>query len=239
MKMLSLLKKITFASFIVSVMMSGAELRASTVRSLEVQLKKMIKLELAKAYPEAQVEVYGHPRWLTDRSIESPRRVTLLGDDSKGHIHFSVQGENFSNDAEGWFSFSAWTMGRVATKRIRPGEVLDVGSFVEQKIDVAVGSAREYRGVILPATVPTSKLESLQTILEGQFLTSTAVRRIPDVRRGDPLQVQIESSGLLIRTSGVAEEPSYVGRTIRVQTLRAKRELTGQLLEGGVVEVRI
>jgi hypothetical protein len=165
LKIFGLLRELTFASLIISMILSGAELRASTDRSLEVQLKKMIKLELAKAYPEAQVEVYGHPRWLTDRSLESPRRVALLGDDSKGHIHFSVQGENFSNDAEGWFSFSAWTLGRVATKRIRPGEVLDVGSFVEQKIDVAVGVAREYRGVILPATVPMSKLESLQTIL--------------------------------------------------------------------------
>ncbi len=214
-------------------------LLAAPQGSYERSLEKTLRSELTKVYPGSEIEFQGGVRWLSSPPVERAKGITLLGDDSRGNLRFSVHGAKQGDYAEGSVNFSAWSVARVAIKRIRPGDLLDSSLFSEQKINVAIGSAREYRGVILPVSAPIQQLEATQTVMENQFLTSNAVRRIPDVRRGDALQLQIESGGLVITTSGIAQEPSYISRVIRVQTLKGRRELTGQLLPGGVVEVKI
>ncbi len=212
---------------------------SSPRRGIDGTLKSRIQQELSKVYPESQVEMHGDIHWTFGAPMSDAGVVTLLGDDSQGHARFSVRGKNSHEYGECLVDFSAWTLGRVAVKRIRPGDQVDPSSFTDKKINVALGSAHEYRGVILPSSLAISKLEAIQTIFEGQFLTSTAVRKIPNVRRGDSLQIQIESGDLLIRTSGIAQEAAYLDRAIKVQTSRGKKELTGQLLPSGIVEVKI
>jgi flagella basal body P-ring formation protein FlgA len=212
---------------------------ASQTSEFDTNLRKKIKAELSKVYPSFEIEIKGNLRWITAPSPHAVKSVTLLGGDSQGHARFFARGDNLGDSSEGTVDFSAWALGGIATKRIHPGDRVDASSFTEQKIDVAVGSAREYRGVILPLSSLISNLEATQTIFEGQYLTSTAVRKIPDVRRGDALQVEIKSGALLIRTSGIAQEASYLNRPLKILTVKGKRELIGQLMPGGVVEVKI
>ncbi len=202
-------------------------------------LKKNLQDQLTKQYPNSSIEILGGARWAQSTPLFPIQNVSLLGEDSLGRARFSVRGTTSQEYAEGTIEFSAWTTGRVAVRRIRPGDILETDSFIAKKINVAAGSAREYRGVILSQATPLRGLEAIQSIIEGQFLTSTAVRRIPDARRGDPLQIHIQSGDLVITTPGTAQELSYMNRPIKVLTLKGKRELTGLLLPGGVVEVKI
>jgi flagella basal body P-ring formation protein FlgA len=104
---------------------------------------------------------------------------------------------------------------------------------------VAAGQPFEYRGVILNKDVDVRGLESRQTILEGQFVTSTAVQRVPDVRRGDAVRIHLVSEGLSLVTTGAADEPGFLDGQVRVITSKSKRQLVGRLQRDSVVEVRL
>ena len=54
------------------------------------------------------------------------------------------------------------------------------------------------QGGTAAATTDIAHLEARQTILEGQTLLSSAVERIPDVRRGDSVRVQLVSNGIML-----------------------------------------
>jgi flagella basal body P-ring formation protein FlgA len=81
--------------------------------------------------------------------------------------------------------------------------------------------------------------EAIQTIMEGQFLVTSSFRKVPDVRRGDSIRVNIVSNGLILMALGTSEESGYINHSIRVRTGKTKRELVGKLLPGGVIEVKL
>jgi flagella basal body P-ring formation protein FlgA len=165
--------------------------------------------------------------------------MSFLGDDGKGNAHVATYGNQSRDAAEGWVNFAAWVNSKVATRRFRPGELLDSKFFSTQRINVSMGQAHEYRGVLLSPSAAVSQLEAIQTIMEGQFVTSTAVQQVPDVRRGDRVEILLKSGGLVLSTQGVAEESAYIRHKVKVMTGKHKRELQGQLLPNGVVEVKI
>jgi flagella basal body P-ring formation protein FlgA len=198
----------------------------------------MVRAELSKQFPNARVDVTGGISWLRGALPAQPRSVSILATDGRGGAQFVARGSGLEA-AEGQVSYSAWVSARIAMRRIHPGEKLEESAFNAQDVNIATGSAYEYRGVILARDAALAPLEARQTVLEGQFLTSTAVERVPDVRRGDTVRIQLISEGLTLSTSGTAEEPGFVDGRLRVITGRTKRELIGQLLNGNVVEVRL
>jgi flagella basal body P-ring formation protein FlgA len=84
-----------------------------------------------------------------------------------------------------------------------------------------------------------SRLEARQTLLEGGFVTSSAVRRIPDLRRGDVVRLEVLSGEVRLSTAAQALESGNLNQRIRVQASKSKRELVGVVREGGVVEVKL
>lgn len=199
-------------------------------------LMTLLKKQISTAYPNSSVDLFEPVQWV--RGTPSTEIVSLnyLGDDGRGNAHFIAKNSE-GQDAEGWMGFNAWVTAKIATKRIHPGEALIANLFNTQKVDISKGIGKEYRGVILSDSTEVNGLESIQTILEGQFLISSAVQRVPDVRRGDPVSIHLISGGLTLSTQGVAEEPGYISNTIRVQSRTGKRELIGKLQTGRVVEV--
>lgn len=210
----------------------------------KTELFRQIRQEISKNFGSVQVEVSGPIRWSNGSQPHHPKFAQYLGDDGRGNAHFLVQSggapaRGQGQFAEGWIHFSAKMQARVAVRRVRPGEPLANDSFVIQTIDVALGRAYDYRGVVLPIETRVSRLEATQTILEGQLLVSTSVRQIPDVQRGDALQIQLISNGVNLSVPGIAEEPGYFNKQIRVMAGKQKRELKGVLMPGGTVEVNI
>jgi flagella basal body P-ring formation protein FlgA len=127
----------------------------------------------------------------------------------------------------------------VALKRIHPGEKLSRGEFQIQPINIAQGLAYQYRGVMLGSKEKIEGLEARQTILEGQYPLTSGVERIPDIRRGDTVELKIVSGTIRLSTMGQVQEPGYLGESVRVLTRKAKKELVGKLRAGGIVEVRL
>jgi flagella basal body P-ring formation protein FlgA len=120
-----------------------------------------------------------------------------------------------------------------------PGDSISDSQFTVQEIDIASGLNREIRGLILSPTANLARLETRQTILEGQPLLSSQVRKMPDVRSGDAVRIELVSGSLTLTTLGTVSEPGFLNEQIHVMSQKTKRELIGTLLPDHVVEVKL
>jgi flagella basal body P-ring formation protein FlgA len=198
-----------------------------------------LKREISKHYGGAVINLLQDVQWDKGQGPQVFTKITVLGDDGKGNLNFSTRHSSGEVESKGWVNIAAWMPVQVAIKRIRPGESLKGEMFSTQTIDVSRGVGYEYRGVLFPSQSTVQGLETAQTVLEGQFLTSSAVQRVPDIRRGDSVRIRLISGDLLLTTSGIAGEPGYYNGKIRVITGKSKRELSGLLQPSGIVEVRL
>ena len=196
-----------------------------------------VKRELGERYPGARIEMTGTIRW--NRAPQGQAedidamRVHVLATTPQGYAQVAFNG------GEGWVSYRAMMPAYVAVRRVLPNEKLSSEMFALQDINVATGQAYDYRGVILPRTQLIDGLEARQTVLEGQFLTSSAVQKVPDIRRGDAVRILVTSGDLTVTTQGIASEPAFVNGRVRVMANKTKREFTGELKDSGTVEVRL
>jgi flagella basal body P-ring formation protein FlgA len=203
------------------------------------QFADMLRREASKQYPGASVSIDKELHWTRGQLPEDFKNVSIQGETPRGELMFAVSNPNTHRESTGWVGFAAWTPAWFAIRRIHPGEKLTQDMFTRRDVNVASGQGHEYRGVILEAEAKIDGLEARQTVLEGQFLVSSAVQRTPDIRRGDAVRVQVISNGLALSTLGTAEEPAYLDGNVRVMAGKAKRELLGKLLPGGIVEVKL
>jgi flagella basal body P-ring formation protein FlgA len=135
--------------------------------------------------------------------------------------------------------YEAWIQVPTAAKRIYPNTKLKPEDFRVQEVNVATGMPREYRGVLLEADAPLAQMESRQTILEGQFVTRTAVQRQPDIRKGEMVKLELVSGDLSLVTQAIVQEPGSIGERIRVLTLKTKKEIVGKVRADRTVEVSL
>ena len=204
--------------------------------SFEDSLKK----ELISRYYGAEIELLTSIECIRGSLPVSDQPLLFLTEDGMGNARFTWKDSRYPFHSEGKVSFSAWMQGRSAQKRIKPGEALHPDYFVSKKIDVARGAGREYRGALFPIGEEISQMESTQTIMEGQFLVTSAVRKIPDVKRGEIVRIKLMSGDLTLSTQGVSQETGYVHNQIKVITQgKVKKEFSGLLKEGRMVEVQL
>ena len=221
--------------FIVAVGLGVLSAPAKAQSSVDSKLKQ----ELAKDYPNAKIELSNDIHWTSSAVPSDVSTIHIRSQSPRGEVTFSVQDQSGDSAAEGWCTFSAWVQARVAVKRVLPGQPVTEDQFRIQDVNLASGMAHEYRGVILEPNAKLASLETRQTIIEGQILLSSAVQRIPDVRRGDAVRIQVISGELTLTTAGTAEEPAYLNGRVRVIAGKAKKELVGKLTQAAVVEVTL
>lgn len=243
---LKFISALIFSFFISSAAVySAAPQSSSPQRSLQEWLGQ----EISNQYHQAKIEFTGPIQWIKGPPSTEMRSLSIVEDDKKGNIHFIIQGVKALDTssllpssvpvAEGWVGFNAWIQARAAQRRIKPYEKLSAELFTVRPTNIAQGEAREFRGLILSQDVDVARLESIQTLLEGQLLVSSAVRKLPDIRKGDSIRILLRTGDLVLSTQGIAEEPGYEDRQIRVMTAKTKRELVGQLRANGIVEVSL
>jgi flagella basal body P-ring formation protein FlgA len=197
-----------------------------------------LQSKLEKRFSGARIEMVGAVQWTHGKEPSEIKSIQVLSENARGEVQFEVQGEDYTV-SYGWASFRAWIPAYFANRRVMPGEKIAADTFRVQELNVVSPQAFDFRGSILDKDSDLTKMEARQTILEGQFLISSAVQRIPDVRRGDSVQIRMFSGTLNITTASLAEEPAYVDNRVKVLTSKTKRELVGQLRKDGVVEVRL
>jgi flagella basal body P-ring formation protein FlgA len=204
----------------------------------EGKLDRLLRTELVKRFPGASVEFLPGSTFPSGREDLELKQVRILSESGTATADYSVSYTDGST-ALGQVRFSAMVPTFVASKRIHPGDKLSRGDFQIQPINIAQGLAYQYRGVMLPTKEKIDGLQARQTILEGQYPLTSGVERIPDARRGDPVELKIVSGEIQLSTMGQIQEPGYVGENVRVLTQKSKKELVGKLQAGGIVEVKL
>lgn len=199
--------------------------------------KQSLILQLSQKIPGARIEITGPLRLNNRQSAENITSLVLMSEDA-GQARFRA------NDAEGYqvegiAPFSAWMPALVVKKRVLPGARIGAQGIVKQDVNAAVGLAREMRGLIVSPETNTDSLEARQTLLEGQFLTTSAVQTVPDVKRGDAVRIRMVSGNIVLMTNGTANEAAYIEQPVRVMTQKGKRDLVGKLSRDGTVEVKL
>jgi flagella basal body P-ring formation protein FlgA len=186
---------------------------------------------LSERYPGAWIEIKNENELLS--TLKNAKHAQYLNEDGAGRAYFQIDGKQVKVE------FSAWIQAPIAVRRISPLEKLHAKDFGEQKMDLAKGDARPYRGLILSSLTNWSEYESKQTIPAGAFPTVQMVQRVPDVRRGDTVQVYLRSGSLQLTTGGIVQESALIGDKVRVLTRQGKREVVGILKNKDGIEVSL
>jgi len=214
--------------------------------SAQANTSAVIQRTLAERLGANRVEVIQTLSIMPAQPLDEAESATVLEENSRGEARLLVRGfrgldpaSRVRGQAEYRVRYAAWALGWVASRRLSPGERLQVDAMRVQEINVAEGMAHEYRGILLSPTEDLTRLEARQTLVEGGFVTTASVRKIPDLRRGDTVRLDVLSGDVSLSTSAMALEPASLNQPVRVQTTKTKREMLGLLKEGGVVEVHL
>jgi len=196
-------------------------------------LRSEIQRNLSLRYPNAEIQIF------PDSKI--PVQVAQVGriqENRPGEIdveYFQTSGEK----AQTIIRFEAQMAVWVAKRRYGPGQVLNPSDFDKSSIDVSRGIHREYRSLLVSNKTDLNKMETTQSILEGQPLRQTVIQKVPDIRRGDLITIKIHSPGLNLVTLGVAQQPGNINDSIRVLTQAQKKELVGRITHARQLEVKL
>ena len=169
-------------------------------------------------------------------------RARLVEDRPNGTALFEVSGrttEGLERAELVQTPYSAWKKVVVATKRLYPNARIQERDFKVVEMDVAAGPIREYRGILVSPDANLTRLQTRQTILENQYVTTTAVEQQPDVRRGDTVRLDLVSGDLTLSTQATASENASIGDRIRVSTWKTKKEVVGTVRDDHSVEVKL
>lgn len=223
---------------------------ANEANSIE-RLEHLATLALQAKYENAEIKLINldalaeNPSFISDQDIQA---VNLVEDKPGGIAVFKIKGIKEDSARPGklrevtqviQLPFEAWVKTLISKNRIQPNQKLKRSDFKLGTVNVAQGLPREYRGIIAREDASVENSESKQTIFEGQFLTVSAIRKQPDIRRGDSVKINLISGELVLSTQGVAQEPASIGDRVRVITGKTKREVVGKLAGDQSVEVRI
>jgi flagella basal body P-ring formation protein FlgA len=72
-----------------------------------------------------------------------------------------------------------------------------------------------------------------------EMMTQRHLSHQPIINRGDEVTVVLDQNGLIITTKGVAREPGYPGRSIRMLNPKSKREFQAQVVDARTVKVTL
>ncbi len=235
---------LNFATLLIFSSLANAE-SGSAGTDLTTRLSSLVQSTLSEKIAGAEIRIPSLKKLAAQKAITEfteIKSLRLVEDRPSGTAVFEVIGLDQDQKEKSEMiqtPYEAWKRVPVANKRIYPNSRLKNEDFKISEVNVATGMAREYRGIMLPADSNFNQLQTKQTILENQFVVSTAVEKQPDLRKGDTVKLLLVSGDLTLTTQAVAEEPASVGDRIRVMTVKSKREIVGKVSEDHSVEVSL
>ena len=216
---------------------------APVQNALSLRLSDLIHASLTEKIADAEIRTPSLDKICSQKPLsefQSLDRIRLIEDRPNGTALFEVFGKLKDGGERTELvqtPYTAWKKVVVANRRLYPNTKVQEQDFKVVEMNVASGPIREYRGVLIPAEGNFSRLQTRQTILENQYVTSTSVERQPDVRKGDTLRLDMVSGDLSLSTQATASESASIGDRIRVMTSKTKKEVVGTVREDHSVEV--
>jgi len=216
-----------------------------TQNPLSLRLSDLIHASLTEKIADAEIRTPSLDKICSQAPLneyQSMDRVRLIEDRANGTALFEVSGKSKEGAEKVELvqtPYSAWKKVVVANRRLYPNTKIQEQDLKVVEMNVATGPVREYRGILIPAEANFSRLQTRQTILENQYVTTSSVERQPDVRRGDTLRLDMVSGDLTLSTQATASENASIGERIRVMTSKTKKEVVGTVREDHSVEVTL
>ena len=218
---------------------------AHDTTNLSDRLSTLIRISLTEKIAGADIRIPSLQKLFLKKPMvdfTEIRTIHLLEDRANGNAVFEVLGSN--TDSQDFREviqtpYEAWKKTAVAVRRIYPNSRLKNEDFKMTEVNVATGIPREFRGVMLPPETNFNELQTKQTILENQYVISSAIEKQPDIRKGDTIRLELISGDLTLTTQAMVEEPASVGDHVRVMTLKSKKELVGIVKKDHSVEVSL
>ena len=223
---------------------SAAASFAQSDASPSLSLSSLVKKALENKIPKAEIQIPSLDKVEKSAAIadfDQIKTVRLIEEKANGIAILEVVGLIGEKESSQVIQtpYEAWVNVPVATRRIYPNTKLKEEDFKVQQVNVASGPAREYRGVMVSAETNFDQMESAQSILEGQYVVSSAIRKQPDVRKGDMVKLELVSGELTLVTQAQVQEPASIGERVRVLTTKTKKEIVGKVKEDHSVEVEL
>lgn len=172
------------------------------------------------------------------RDLKSIADVRVIEDRSNGVAILDLIGDDGAS-VRIQTPYQAFVNAPVANRKILPNTRIKAEDFRVEKINVAVSPAREYRGSMVTDLANLENSETRQTILEAQFVVSSAIQRSPDVRKGEMIKLQMVSGDLSLTTAATVLENGSIGDRVRVLTSRTKKEVVGKIKSDHTIEVNL
>lgn len=221
-------KFIEFAIFVL-IFSAGALTRA------EAQLEPL-KQKMLQFYPDTLIELE-HEQEIAESFLKAGNfNPNEAWDQGNGMI--LLKNPNFPQ-GQLVVRFHAWKPCWMSVRRISPKEALTSENVIRTRVDVSQGIGRSIRTTLLAQSEDLSKLQSIGTFLPDRPISMTDVEFIPDVKLGQTVRLELRSSSVSLSTDGIAQEPGYFNKRLRVLSSRTKKILEGKLTPEGVVEVRL
>jgi flagella basal body P-ring formation protein FlgA len=174
--------------------------------------------------------------------ISQIQKIRLVEDRSNGSALFEIQGldaEKLPKSALFQTPYEAWIKTYSAVRRINPNTKIKSEDLRPAEVNVASGAIKEYRNVLVPQSQKLEQMQTKQTILENQYVITSAIEKQPDIRRGEMIKLELISGDLSLTTQALAEEAASVGDSIHVTTVKTKRQVVGKVKEDRSVEVNL
>ncbi len=122
-----------------------------------------------------------------------------------------------------------------AVKPLKPQQVIARGDVVLCRRDVTNLNANDFFTALDQVLGRTLA----KTLGPQEILTSRHLSQQPLINRGDEVTVLLEENGLAINTKGVAKEPGFPGKSIRMLNPRSKKEFQAQVVDAKTVKVTL
>jgi flagellar basal body P-ring formation protein FlgA len=223
---------------------SGAEavqikLKGRPVESEEIA--RLLKAYLIQTTPwkESEIEI---------QSIEYPQGIELPPGEARlqvssrlpvtghGRILFPIE---VTQDGQVLRNF--WTTAKIrvnagiltAAKSIRPGKVVGSEDVVQSAATIG-----DLHATYLRTPDEILGKVSQRNFFPGDSLTLEAFANPIIVKRGETVQLRLEKSGLVLTTSGRAEQDGRLGQTIKVRNLEFLTLLSAQVTGPGEAKVQ-
>ncbi len=204
-------------------------------------LSTQIKKTLIEKFPNSEIRLPNLDKLATSPEVSSIREIVqirVVEERSNGVAVLELIGTDGEN-VRIQTPFQALMKAPIAIHRIYPNSKIKKEDIKIDVLNVAMSPAKEYRGAIIFDEKKIENSEAKQTILEGQFIVSSAIQRTPDLRKGEMVRLEMSSGELSLTTAATVLENASIGENVHVLTAKTKKEVMGKVRADHSVEVNL
>jgi len=232
--------KALFASMLIVVILSGMSLADASGRIADLVKKEVVKRDVK--YKHSKIDVY-FKDWENifsqidsfgrdvELKIAFPENRRLAG---KLLLPVEVfKNNSFKNKFNIYCSIGIFEKVLVSTKKIGKGDLISKDSVALAEKDICLFP----QSVITDAKMVEGK-EASTYIPEGRVLLDWMLKESPQIRKGDMVDIILNSPGISIKARGMALDDALINSMVRVKNSDSGKIIEALLINSKEVEIK-